>query len=182
MANKNEIKTIVSTINNFPPEENKYVKDAVVYFCESHNKSAYEREYIRSTSDFLHRYDLNCYEKYELRTGYLSRWNYMPKDFDQMSSEEIEESIKMGYEEENEWLKRCEPQLPESFIPKDWKDCISEKENPYYQQCKQLVIDELERNKIFKDAFIKSVDTYAQKHNSNRNNGEKYVLEEVACI
>jgi hypothetical protein len=79
-------------------------------------------------------------------------------------------------------LKRCEPQLPESFIPKDWKDCISEKENPYYWQCKQLVIEELERNKIFKDAFIKSVDTYAQKHNSNRNNGEKYVLEEVAWV
>jgi hypothetical protein len=46
------------------------------------------------------------YEKYELRAGYLSRWDYMSKDVEQMSSEGIEQSIKKGYEVGNEWLKR----------------------------------------------------------------------------
>ncbi|MDR2398926.1 MAG: PAS domain-containing protein, partial [Endomicrobium sp.] len=183
IVSKNEITTTVATLDNFPPEKNK-LSDVVIYFCESHNKSVYERQYVRSMSDFLHRYDpeLKQYEKYELRTGYLSRWNYMPKDFDQMSSEEIGEAIKRGYEEENEWLKRCEPELPAAFIPKDWKDCISEKENPYYQQCKEFINQELEKNEIFNEAFKKSTLTYAQKHESNPNNGWKYVLEEVAWV
>ena len=106
----------------------------------------------------------------------------MPKDFEQMSSEEIEQSIRKGYEEENEWLKRCEPELPRAFIPKDWKDCISEKENPYYQQCKEFINQELEKNVVFNDAFTKSTNAYAEKHKSNRNNGWKYVLEEVAWV
>jgi hypothetical protein len=186
IVNKNEITTTVSRLNNSPPEENKLSQDqdVVVYSCESHNKSVYERAYVRSTSNLLHRYEheLKQYEKYELRTGYLSRWNYMPKDFDQMPPEEIEEAVKMGYEEENERLKRREPQLPDSFITKDWKDCISEKENPCYQQSKELVIEELERNQTFKDAFIRSVNSYAQKYESNHNNGWKYVLEEVAWV
>jgi hypothetical protein len=87
----------VATINNFPsPQENKLSQDAVVYFCESHNESPQERDNIQATSDLLHRYaiELMQYEKYELRTGYLSRWNYMPKDFEEMSSEEIEEATK----------------------------------------------------------------------------------------
>ncbi|MDR2251412.1 MAG: PAS domain-containing protein [Endomicrobium sp.] len=132
----------------------------------------------------MHRYEMELSEdeKYELRTGYLSRWNYMPKDIDQMSSEEIGEAIKRGYEEENEWLKRCEPDLPKAFIHKDWKDCISEKENPYYQQCKEVINQELEKNEIFNDAFKKSVNAYAEKHHSNRNNGWKYVLEEVVWV
>jgi hypothetical protein len=176
----NEIKSIVATINNFPPEE-RYTSKSVIYFCESHNKCPQERDNIRAVSNLLHRYqmELNEYEKYELRTGYLSRWNYMPKDFEQMSCEEIEEAIKMGYEEENEWLKRCEPELPRAFIPKDWKECISEKENPYYQQSKQLVVEELKRNKSFYDSFVKSSNSYAERHESNQHNGEKYVLEEV---
>jgi hypothetical protein len=184
IVNKNEITTTVATINSFPPEENKCTKGGVVYFCESHNKSVYDRYYIRSTSDLLHRQqmELSEYEKYELRTGYLSRWNYMPKDFEQMSCEEIEEAIKKGYEEENEWLKRCEPELPRAFIPKDWKECISEKENPYYKQYKEFIKQELEKNEIFNDAFKKSVNAYAEKHHSNRNNGWKYVLEEVTWV
>jgi hypothetical protein len=180
-----EFTTTVATINNFPsPQENKLSQDVVVYFCESHNKSRYERQYVQSTTDIFHRYEseLMGYEKYELRTGYLSRWNYMPKDFEEMSSEEIQQSIKEGYEEENEWLQRCEPSLPESFIIKDWRNCISEKENHYYQQSKQLIIKELEHNKFFHDSFIKSVNSYGERHESNRTNGEKYVLEEVAWV
>ncbi|MDR0398315.1 MAG: PAS domain-containing protein, partial [Endomicrobium sp.] len=181
----NEIKSIVATINNFPPPpEERYTSKSVIYFCESHNKGPQERDNIRAVSNLLHRYqmELNEYEKYELRTGYLSRWNYMPKDFEQMSCEEIEEAIKRGYEEENEWLKRCEPELPRAFIHKDWKECISEKENPYYQQSKQLVVEELKRNKSFYDSFVKSSNSYAERHESNQHNGEKYVLEEVVWV
>ena len=76
MMNKNEFTTTVATLRNFPPEESKLSQDqdAVIYFYESHNKSVYERYYIRSTTDLLHRYkiELSQYEKYELRTGYLS--------------------------------------------------------------------------------------------------------------
>jgi signal transduction histidine kinase len=184
LVNKNEFTTTAATLRNFPPQKNKLSQDVVIYFCESHNKSVYERAYVRSTSDFLHRYEpeLRQYEKYELRTGYLSRWNYMPKDFDQMCSEEIQEAIKRGYEEENEWLKRCEPELPTAFIPKDWKDCISEKENPYYQQCKEFINQELAKKEIFNEAFKRSIHAYAEKHKSNHNNGWKYVLEEVAWV
>jgi hypothetical protein len=86
---------------------------------------------IQATIDLIYKnFNLETCEKYEVYTGYLSRWNYMHKNFDEISQEEIEQSIKKGYEEQDIWLKRCQPDLA-NFMPKDWKDCISEKENPY---------------------------------------------------
>jgi hypothetical protein len=80
---KNEIKTTVATLSSFPPQQTDISEqDVVVYFCESHNKDPQERDNIRAMSDLLHRHEMEVaqYEKYELRTGYLSRWNYMHKD------------------------------------------------------------------------------------------------------
>jgi hypothetical protein len=105
----------------------------------------------------------------------------MPKDIDQMSAKEIEEAIKKGYEEQDVWLKRCTPNLL-TFIPKDWKECISEENNPYYQQCRELLQKEMENNKNFYDAFIKSVASYADRHGTSRKNGEQYILEEISWI
>jgi hypothetical protein len=101
---KTEITTTVATINNSPPEENKCTQGVVVYFCESHNKSVYEGYYVRSTTGLFHRYaiELTQYEKYELRTGYLSQWTYvtcMPKDVDHMSKNNV--LLLAGYELRN---------------------------------------------------------------------------------
>ncbi|MDR2817995.1 MAG: PAS domain-containing protein, partial [Endomicrobium sp.] len=177
----NEIKTTVAMFNNFLPQTDRQTKGSVIYFWESHTKNPEDKENIQATSNLLNRTNLLEYEKYEVRTGYLSRWNYMPKDIDQMSSEEIEEAIKKGYEEQNIWLKRCNPDLV-NFISKDWQDCISEKENSYYRQCKELIQKELKKNKDFYDAFKESISSYAQRHGTSLKNGEQYILEEISWI
>jgi nitrogen-specific signal transduction histidine kinase len=177
-----EIRTTTAMFNGFPPsQENEYAKGSVIIFWESHTKNSEDRENIRATSNLLHRTELSQYEKYEIRTGYLSRFNYMPKDIDQMSAKEIEEAIKKGYEEQDVWLKRCEPDLP-SFTPKNWKDCISEKDNPSYNGCKKLMVWELDNNKSFHNAFLESVNLYADRNGTSRKNGEEYILEEISWI
>jgi hypothetical protein len=177
-----KIDSTVAMFSNFPAKQKDIdTHGSVIYFWESHNKNQEDKENIQATSNLLHRIDLFEYEKYEVHTGYLSRWNYMPKDIDQMSSQEIEQAIKRAYEEQDIWLKRCNPDLP-NFIPKDWKDCISEENNPYYKQCKELIIEELENNNGFYDAFLKSVNFYAERHGTSRKNGEQYILEEISWI
>ncbi|MDR3071122.1 MAG: PAS domain-containing protein [Endomicrobium sp.] len=87
----------------------------------------------------------------------------------------------MGYEEQRVWLKRCDPDLP-NFVVKDWQDCISEKSNPHYLQCKELMQKELEKNNDFYDAFFNSVDSYIERHGTSRKNGEQYILEKISWI
>jgi hypothetical protein len=41
--------------------------------------------------------------------------DYMSKDFEEKCSQEIEESIKGRYEEENEWLKRWQLRVVKSI-------------------------------------------------------------------
>jgi PAS domain S-box-containing protein len=178
---KNSIKTTIARFNNFPPLQSNNYNTKVCYFWESHRDNPQDSESIVATSNLLHRIDLSCYEKYEVYTGYLSRWNYMYKNFDEMSKEEIEETIHKGYEEQEMWLKRCQPDL-QDFMTKDWKDCISEKENPHYQNCRQLILEKLKDNRLFSDAFYKSVNSYADRHKTSKKNGEQYVLEEISWI
>lgn len=47
---------------------------------------------------------------------------------------------------------------------------------------KSLIIDKLKENKDFCDAFSKTVDTYSQRHNTIKKNGELYILEETSWI
>ncbi|MDR1243964.1 MAG: hypothetical protein LBJ79_02095 [Endomicrobium sp.] len=110
MQDIGSIKSLVATWRSFSPK--KSVEDAVIYLCESHNDHHDEKEYVRATIDLVYKdFDLQSCEKYELRTGYLSRWNYKFKNFDEMSEQEVEQAINKGYEEESAWLKRCKPNL-----------------------------------------------------------------------
>ncbi|MDR2399972.1 MAG: PAS domain-containing protein, partial [Endomicrobium sp.] len=182
-ADGNEITSTVAMFStSLPTTTNETSRGFVIYFWESHTDNLADEGNIQATSNLLHRTNLLEYEKYEVRTGYLSRWNYMPtKDIEQVSPEEIKEAIRRGYEEQDIWLKRCNPDLP-NFIPKDWQDCISEKQNPYYTQCKELILQELKKNKDFDDAFKKSINSYAERHAANPKNGEQYILEEISWI
>ncbi|MDR1417938.1 MAG: PAS domain-containing sensor histidine kinase [Endomicrobium sp.] len=177
---KNEIKSFVATWRNFAPE--KPIENAVIYFWNSHNNHLDEKEIIQATIDLVHKdFNLETCEKYEVQTGHLNRWNYMTKNFDEISKQELEQAINKGYEEQNIWMQRCQRDL-QNFMSKDWKDCISEKENPYYEQCKQLIVEKLKSDKNFFDAFSKTVSSYADRHGKSLKNGEQYILEEISWI
>ncbi|MDR3071121.1 MAG: hypothetical protein LBU29_00750 [Endomicrobium sp.] len=78
-----EIKTVVAKFNSFslPAEKDVHTQGSVICFWESHTKNPEDKENIQATSNLLHRTNLLEYEKYEITTGYLSRWNYMPKRY-----------------------------------------------------------------------------------------------------
>lgn len=78
----------------------------------------------------------------------------MFKNFDEMCEQEVEQAINKGYEKESAWLKRCDPNLI-NFALKDWKECISEKENPHYQNCRQMILERLKDNRLFLKLFLK---------------------------
>ena len=72
IVNKNEITTTVAMFNNFPPQD-RQTQGSVIYFLESHTKNPEDKENIQATSNLFNRINLLEYEKYEVRTGYLSR-------------------------------------------------------------------------------------------------------------
>lgn len=177
---ENKIYSTVAIFNNFSPE--KPIDDAVIYFWESHTKNPTDRERVKATEDLIYKqFDVTDCEKYEVRTGYLSRFNHMKRRWDEVSGNELDEAIQKGMEDQNEWLERCSPNLP-GFIKRDWSECISPENNPCYEACKALIKDKLATNTEFLSAFLKSVDAYADKHGTLKENGQKYILEEIAWI
>jgi hypothetical protein len=105
------IESTIATLRNFSPE--KPVCNAVVYFWESHTKLDDEAR-IRATVELIYKeFELYSCEKYEVRTGYLSRYNYLPKPINESSKEEIEAAIIKGQQEQSNWLNICKPELPE---------------------------------------------------------------------
>ncbi|MDR2395954.1 MAG: PAS domain-containing protein, partial [Endomicrobium sp.] len=175
-----EIESVVAMLRNFAPKEP--IENAVIYFWESHNKHSDEKMKTQATADLIYKeFDLLFCEKYEVRTGYLSRWNYMPKPLEICSKDEIAKAIIRGKEEESEWLNRCQPDFPD-FIKKDWQDCISGEKNPYYESCKSLVIKKINSDEIFANAFSKSVDEFLSTHNTDRINCNSYIIEETSWI
>ena len=175
-----KIYSIIAMFRNFSPE--KPLNDVVIYFWESHTNNPGDREKIKATEDLIYKlFDVvNC-EKYEVRTGYLSRHNYLSKSWDEASKEDIEHAISRGYAAQKAWLDRCKPNLP-GFIQYDWKDCITIENNPYYEECKDLIKDRLKNSEEFQTAFMKSVDSYATRHNTLQSNGKVYILEEITWI
>lgn len=175
-----EISSITATFKNFSYD--KPVSDAVVYFWESHTKSYADKESVMATFDLLRKnFELYTCEKYEVRTGYLSRYNYMERPMATLTEEEIKMAIKKGKEEEEEWVGRCVPDL-EGFLVKSWKDCISKKENPYFEECKKIVLKQLKDDAVFAEGFEKSVNDFAEKHGTDKSNGWLYVLEETTWV
>lgn len=175
-----EISSTVAMFNNFSTE--KPIADVVLYFWESHTKNPEDAERVKATEDLIYKqFDVSDCEKYEVRTGYLSRYNHMKKLWSDISEDELNEAIAKGLEDQEDWLARCKPNLP-GFIQRNWDECISEENNRYYKACKELISDKLKNNAEFYAAFLKSVDAYAEKHGTIKENGQRYILEEIAWI
>ncbi|MDR3306344.1 MAG: hypothetical protein LBS61_01510 [Endomicrobium sp.] len=104
------IKATVASFRNLPTLSP--VKDSVVIFWESHTKNPDDKRKIQSTIDLIpKKFDLSTCENYEVRTGYLSRYNYLSKPKEDSQIEELEEAIVKGEEEQVQWIKRCKPNL-----------------------------------------------------------------------
>jgi PAS domain S-box-containing protein len=175
-----KIESVIATFRNFSPE--KLIKNAVVYFCESHTSNSDDREKHQATIELVYKlFDMYTCEKYEIRTGYLNRYNCLPKSIDESSQEEIEEAVAKSEQVQNDWIKRCNPELP-GFKLKDWRECICEEENFYFEGCKKLILSKIQKNEEFANSFSKTINEYVDKYETNEVNGAAYVLEELSWI
>lgn len=177
---KSVITSTIAMFRNFSPDQP--VKNAVLCFWESHTDNTTDKARIQATSDLISKtFDVENCEAYEVRTGYLSRYNFLDKNSQEATEEDWERAIQAGLKSESDWVKRCEPYLP-GFKLKSWDECISSQENPYYEQCKDLLRIEMGKNGQFKSSFYGGVEDYAERHGANKNNGTFYMLEEMAWI
>ncbi|MDR1551102.1 MAG: PAS domain-containing sensor histidine kinase [Holosporaceae bacterium] len=174
------IESTLATFRNFSPE--KPIENAVIYFWESHSQHSDGKRKNQATIDLIYKeFDMSSCEKYEVRTGYLSRYNYLPKPLNKCTPKEIDQAILMGKQEQEKWILHCYSNLP-GFVQKDWHSCIESDENPYYKDCRDLILNKRESNSDFYEAFFKSVGDYAEKHSTDKTNGELYILEEISWI
>ena len=105
-----KIDTTVALFKNLSTENP--VSGSVIYFWESHTDNIEDEENVKATEDLIYKLvDLAGCEKYEVRTGYLSRYNYLNKPWTEASAEEMKEAVVKGLEQEEKWLKRCNPNL-----------------------------------------------------------------------
>ena len=175
-----KIYSTIAMFNNFSPE--KPISGAVIYFWESHTKRPEDVTRVKATEDLIYKqFNVSECEKYEVRTGYLSRHNHLKKPWGEASPNDVREAIEKGLKDQEDWLARCNPKLP-GFVQKDWKDCILIENNLYYQDCKKLIVDRLESSPEFLAAYMKTVEAYTEKHGTLKENGEAYILEEIAWI
>ncbi|MDR3031365.1 MAG: PAS domain-containing protein [Holosporales bacterium] len=179
-STKKEIESTIAMFGNFSPPD--LIENSVVYFWESHTDNHEDKKKVQATSDLIFRqFDISTCEKYEVHTGYLSRYNYMRKPMEELTIREIEKAIDDGKAQEREWLELCSPELP-GFIPIEWEDCISKEKNLYFNECKELIINELKTNEDFYNAFCKTIKDYMEKRGTIKENGELYILEEISWI
>ena len=179
-GNTKKIETILAAFRNFSPE--KPISNAVVYYCESHTDNIEDKKKHQATIELIYKeFDMHSCEKYEVRTGYLNRYNCLPKSMNECSEEEIEEAVIRSKQVENDWVNRCNPELP-GFKLRDWRDCISEEENPYFEDCNRIIVKKLAENQEFFDSFSATIDDYAEKRGKNIENGKAYILEELTWM
>lgn len=175
-----QISSVIAMFRNFSPE--KPVGNAVVYFWESHTNNHDDKEKHQAAIELIYKeFDMCSCEKYEVRTGYLNRHNFLSKPMTESSIAEIEEAIIKGQRGEEDWVNRCTPELP-GFQLKDWRECISKENNPRLEDCRKLIIKKIQDNQEFADAFSRTVNEYAEKHKTNAVNGNAYMLEELSWI
>ncbi|MDR0555871.1 MAG: PAS domain-containing sensor histidine kinase [Holosporaceae bacterium] len=178
--NAERIESTVATFRTFSPE--KPVGNAVVYFWESHTNNFDDKEKHQATIELIYKeFDMFSCEKYEVRTGYLNRYNCLSKPMNESSPEEIEEAIIKGERSQIDWVNRCKPELP-GFRVKNWQECISKDINTYFEACKKLIIEKIQKDKDFADAFSGTVNDYAERRETNIINGNAYMLEELSWI
>ncbi|MDR0555942.1 MAG: PAS domain-containing protein [Holosporaceae bacterium] len=172
-----DIEATVASFKNLPLQNP--IKNAVVYFWESHTKNPDDRSKIQSTVDLIpKRFDLATCEKYEVRTGYLSRYNYLSRIYHKSSLEDLEKAIIKGEDEQTEWIERCKPDLPD-FTKKNWQQCVG---NPHFSSCRKLLEERIQNDALFAKAYEESADNYSVKRKTNRENGLLYLIEENAWI
>jgi hypothetical protein len=170
------IESTVTSFRNLPTIE------PIVIFWESHTKNPNDKVKIQSTIDLIpKKFDLATCESYEVRTGYLSRYNYLSKPKENSQIEELEEAIVKGEEDQVSWIKRCKPNL-ERFMQVDWHECISKLKNPHFESCRYLLMKTIEENKAIYKAYRESANAYAIKRRTNGQNGFSYLVEENARI
>jgi PAS domain S-box-containing protein len=158
------------------------IKNAVIYFWESHTNNPDDKKRTNATIDLIYKkFDVASCEKYEIRTGYLSRYNYLHNPKDESTIDELETAIERGEEEQNGWIQRCDPKLP-GFVQRNWQSCISRSKNPHFEKCKKLLIEHVKNEDAFKEAFSSSVDNYISKRSVNVVNSHSYLIEENAWI
>ncbi|MDR1474845.1 MAG: PAS domain-containing protein [Endomicrobium sp.] len=158
------------------------VKNSVVIFWESHTKNPEDKSKVQSTIDLIpKKFDLSTCENYEVRTGYLSRYNYLSKPKENSQIEELEDAIVKGEEEQLEWIKRCNPNL-EGFTQINWQECVSKLKNPKFRDCKDLLMKTIVEDVAIKKAYKESARVYAAKRKTNEQNGFSYLVEENAWI
>ncbi|MDR0617663.1 MAG: hypothetical protein LBG23_02735 [Endomicrobium sp.] len=104
MDNAIVIESTVASFRNLPTTT--LIKDSVVVFWESHTKNPEDKGKIHATIDLIpKKFDMKTCEKYEVRTGYLSRYNYLTKPKENCSIEELEEAVVKGEDEQVDWIK-----------------------------------------------------------------------------
>jgi hypothetical protein len=158
------------------------IKNSVVIFWESHTKNPDDKIKIQSTIDLIpKKFDLSTCENYEVRTGYLSRYNYLSKPKENSQIEELEDAIVKGEEEQVEWIKRCEPNL-EGFTQINWEEYVSKLKNPHFKACKNLLMKAIEKDAAIHKAYKESARAYAIKRKTNEKNGFSYLVKENAWI
>jgi PAS domain S-box-containing protein len=180
MANNTFIESTVAFFRNLPTAIP--ITNSVVIFWESHTKNPEDKRKIQSTIDLMpKKFDIKTCENIEVRTGYLSRYNYLKKPKEDCSIEELEEAIVKGEEEQVEWIKRCEPNL-EDFTQINWQECVSKTKNPNFISCRELLLKTINEDDSFRKVYLESTEAYAIKRNTNKQNGFSYLVEENAWI
>lgn len=174
------VETTVAMFRNFSTD--RLITDAVILFWESHTDNTTDKKRIQATSDLIYKtFDVSKCEAYEVRTGYLSRYNFLRTEVPNATQKDWDEAIAGGMKSEIDWVKRCEPYLP-GFKLQEWTESISPEYNPYFEQCKDLLRKQMERNEEFRAAFYRGVNDYADRRNANKVNGSYYMLEEISWI
>lgn len=174
------ITSTIAMFRNFSPDQ--LITDAVILFWESHTDNTTDEKRIQATSDLIRKtFDVSRCEAYEVRTGYLSRYNFLPVDFHLATQKDWDIAVSGGLKSEHDWVKRCNPCLP-GFQLQEWNESISEENNPYFEQCRRYLVQEMERDPSFKEAFYEGINDYAERHNASKVNGSYYMLEEMSWI
>ncbi|MDR0744839.1 MAG: PAS domain-containing sensor histidine kinase [Holosporales bacterium] len=158
------------------------IKNSVIIFWESHTKNPTDKHRTQATIDLIYkRFDIDSCEKYEIRTGYLNRYNYLTKPREESTIQELEIAIEKGEEEQTNWLRRCEPRMP-GFIEKNWSECVNEIKNPHFIACRELLRTSINTDIEVDRAFTESVNNFVSKNDVNAVNSMSYLVEENAWI
>lgn len=158
------------------------IENSVIYFWESHTNNPNDREQHQATIELIYKaFDMYTCEKYEVRTGYLSRYNYLQKPIHESSTEDIKEAIIKGRQAQNDWIDRCKLNLP-GFKIKSWQECISKNDNLHFDACRELILDKIQKDKDFSASIASTVNDYAERRATHEINGNAYVIEELSWM